>query len=99
MAFLNNPGARALRGLSIYFAGRDSAKNENGEPFPAPRLKCLSLMPWQRPRGVASGAHRKSGVVLRLTSACPVESFLPRSAYFLHTTFGAELQVHESTIS
>ena len=42
-------------------------------------------MPWQRPRGVASGAHRKSGVIYRLTSACPAESYLPRSAYFLLT--------------
>ncbi len=49
-------------------------RNENGEPFPAPRLRCLSLMPWQRPRGVANGAHRKSGVIYRLTSACPAES-------------------------
>ena len=38
------------------------AKNENGEPFLAPRLRCSSFMPWQRPRGVANGAHRKSGV-------------------------------------
>ena len=29
------------------------AKDESGEPLPAPRLKCSSLMPWQRPRGVA----------------------------------------------
>jgi len=49
-------------------------------------------MPWQRPRGVANGAHRKSGVFYRLTSACPAESFLPRSAYFLLTPLRGKLQ-------
>ncbi len=72
------------------------AKNENGEPFPAPRLRYSSLMPWQRPRGVATGPHRKSGVLYRLTSACPVELyFLPRSAYLLHTPLEDELQVKQ----
>jgi hypothetical protein len=54
-------------------------------------------MPWQRPRGVANGAHRKSGVIFRLTSACPVESFLPRSAYFLHTPLRDEMQALRGT--
>jgi hypothetical protein len=39
-------------------------QNENGEPLPAPHLRCSSLMPWQRPRGVATGTHRKSGVII-----------------------------------
>jgi hypothetical protein len=29
------------------------ANNESGEPPPAPRLRCSSFLPWQRPRGVA----------------------------------------------
>jgi hypothetical protein len=48
--------------------------------------------PWQRPRGVASSAHRKSGVVICLSYACPVESFLLPSAYFLSTPLQLELQ-------
>jgi len=65
----------AIRSRSSYARVWDSwAKNGSGEPHPAPRLGCSSLMPWQRPRGVANGAHRKSGVIYRLTSACPAES-------------------------
>jgi hypothetical protein len=66
----------ALRMLR--YSGQESGilgpKNESGEPLTAPRLRYSSLMPWQRPRGVANGAHRKSGVIYRLTSACPAES-------------------------
>ena len=84
----NSPGEECKAQTRV----RESAsRNENGEPFPAPRLRYSSL-PWQRPRGVANGAHRKSGVIYRLTSACPVESYLRRSAYFLHTLLRGEMQ-------
>jgi len=62
----------------------DEPQNENREPFPAHCLRYLSKVPWQRPRGVATGSHRKSGVLNRLTSACPVELYL---LLRLHTSF------------
>jgi hypothetical protein len=56
--------------------------------------------PWQRPRGVATGTHRKSGVINRLTSARPVElSRLRRSAYLLLTPLQGELQAPSTIFS
>jgi len=52
--------------------------------------------PWQRPRSVASSAHRKSGVVICLTYASPVESFLLPSAYFPFTPLHGKLQASSS---
>jgi len=57
--------------------------NENGEPFPAPRLRHRSLMPWQRPRGVAIGTHRKSGVFIAL----PLHARWSLSSLGQHTSF------------
>ena len=69
-------------------------KNENGESVSRRTrpLRYLSLMPWQRPRSVAGGAHRNSGVIIRLTSACAVESSLHPSAYLLHTPLRVKVQ-------
>ena len=77
------------RGLSLEVV----AKNENGEPFLVPRLvSVLSFAPWKRPRNVATGAHRKSGVVICLSYACPVELYLLPSACLLFTPLQGELQ-------
>ena len=67
--------------------------NENGEPILAPPLiSSPSYVPWQRPRNAASGAHRKSGVIIRLSYACPAESYLLPSACFLFTPLCKKLQ-------
>jgi hypothetical protein len=68
-------------------------QNENGEPFLVPRLvSLLFYVPWQRPRNVVNGAHRKSGVIIRLSYACPVETYPLPSACFLLTPLRDELQ-------
>jgi hypothetical protein len=60
----------ATRDKGLGFLG----KNENGEPTLAPRLNGPSIYAVAAPRGRCLGAHRKSGVVIQLTYAWPVES-------------------------
>jgi hypothetical protein len=79
-------------------------QNEDGEPILVPRfVSSFFYQPWQRPRNVASGAHRKSGVIIRLSYACPVEPYLLPSACFLLTPLHDELQdfslLHPSALS
>jgi len=74
-----------------------ACKKENGNRIRFPVSLCSSLMPWQRPQGVANGTHRKSGVINRPTSAHPVDSLLRQSAYFLDTPLRAQLQAVSTT--
>jgi hypothetical protein len=46
-------GRVSLSPLQSIAGGIPGPKNESGEPPPAPRLKCSSFLPWQRPRDVA----------------------------------------------
>ena len=83
----------AMQVGSLGWVGMSWPQNESGEPILAPRFfRSLSHVPWQRPRNAASGAHRKSGVIIRLSYACTVESYLLPSACSLLTPLHDELQ-------
>jgi len=70
------------------------AKNESGEPSPAPRLSVRRKCRDSVREDVANGAHRKSGVVIRPSNAFQVESVTPPFllAHFLHTPMRDRLQ-------
>jgi hypothetical protein len=83
---VSTDGHKVVERVVILLAFLDpiaQAKNENGEPIWFPVSPFCLFTPWQRPRDVASGTHRKSGAVIRPTYACQVESFRLPSAHFL----------------
>ena len=67
-------------------------KEENGKPRVAPRFLSLLDAVAGPLCGVASGTHRKSGVIVLTSNASPVESYLLPSAYPLLTPRREKLQ-------
>jgi hypothetical protein len=74
-----------------------SQKRERGADF-GPPSQAFVVYAVAASAGRCQGAHRKSGVVIRLTYACPAESYLLQLAYSLLTPLQEELQAPQSTI-
>jgi hypothetical protein len=52
------------------------AKDESGEPLPAPPSQVFVVNAVVASAGRCRGVHRKSSVIIRLSYACQVESYL-----------------------